>query len=289
MTRPNAAGLGPRAVLDDLAATAATQASKENFPVALRVLPRQPREHLARFYDYARFVDDVGDEAPGNRRVLLDMVADDVRALWGGRPVLMVVAALRPTVQQCAIPSSPFLDLIEANRIDQDKTHYASYADLMSYCRLSADPIGRVVLYIAGAVTEPNLTDSDSVCSALQVLEHCQDVGEDARRGRVYLPADEISAASVDPAELTSGVTGAALRSVVAQQVDRAEAALQSGRALVRRLRGWARIAVAGYVGGGLATVDALREADFDVLGGAVRPSKRRTAAHALRLVAGPR
>src|SRR5882757_4994519 len=154
------------AVLERLAAASAAQAGSENFPVALRVLPKDPRDKLMRAYAFARFVDDVGDEAPGDRLALLDVIDADVRALPSGTAV------------------SPFLDLIEANRIDQRVSSYSSLADLLHYCDYSAAPVGRIVLHIAEAATEQNVADSDAVCNALQVLEHCQDVGEDARAGR---------------------------------------------------------------------------------------------------------
>jgi squalene synthase HpnC len=283
----NVLDLDPQDVLAELAAKAGSQAGSENFPVALRVVPAAPREHLSRLYGYARFVDDVGDEAPGDRRHLLDLVEADLRHGWTGRSALAPLAALAPTIEACAVPMQPLLDLIGANRADQEKTSYQTYADLIAYCVLSANPIGQVVLYIAGAVTAQNLAESDAVCSALQVLEHCQDVGEDFARDRVYLPAVDLAAAGVTRAELGGTTTSPALRDVLRLQVERAETGLAAGTALVHRLRGWARFAVAGYVGGGLATVDALRSADFDVLGRSVRPSKARTAAHAARLVVG--
>jgi squalene synthase HpnC len=264
------------------------QAAAENFPVALRLLPRRYRGHLLRFYDYARFVDDMGDEAAGDRRAGLGEIAADIAALYAGRVVtLPIVAALGPTVREKAIPAEPFLKLVSANLLDQDKSAYTDYADLVAYCTLSADPVGRVVLYVFGAVTTDNLRDSDAVCTALQVLEHCQDVAEDFGLGRVYLPADDLVVAGVERVQLArSQSTPPAVRRVVATQVGRAEAALlASGPPLVRRLRGWARVAVAGYVAGGLATVDALRSADYDVLAHDVKPSKGQTAKHAARLV----
>lgn len=279
---PNAAD----AVLAEVAARSAAQSRAENFPVALRVLPKRPRGHLARVYAYARFVDDVGDEAPGDRTALLDVIEHDVRALPTGGARLATVAGLRSVLADCAVPLQPFLDLIEANRVDQHTTAYESFDDLLSYCRLSAAPVGRIVLHIAGAATGPNLADSDQVCAALQVLEHCQDVAEDARSGRVYLPATELRAAGVQDGELLGGHTGAALRAVIATQVDRADDLLGPGVRLVRRLSGWARFAVAGYIGGGQATSAALRRAEFDVLAKDIRPSGVSRAARAVRLAA---
>lgn len=274
-------------VLAGVAARAMPQIGAENFPVALRLVPRRPRAHLARVYGFARFVDDVGDDAPGDRSRLLDFVEDDVRALWSGTPVLAPVLALRPLVDETGVSAQPFLDLIEANRVDQRVGRYETFADLLDYCRLSAAPVGQLVLRIADAATDANVADSDAVCAALQVLEHCQDVGEDVQMGRIYLPAADLRAAGVTDAELTATTTSPRLRSVVGLQVDRSLELLRAGPHLVRRLRGWARLAVSGYVAGGLATASALRAADYDVLAHPVRPGKLPTAAHAVRLLAG--
>jgi squalene synthase HpnC len=273
--------------LEEIAARSAAQMTAENFPVALKIVPPRPRAHLQRVYGFARFIDDVGDTATGDRSALLDLVETDVRALERGAQILTPVRELVPLVRECAVPLDPFLDLIEANRLDQQVSRYPVFADLLDYCRLSAAPIGRLVLYVAGAATERNIADSDQVCAALQVLEHCQDVGEDARAGRVYLPATELEAAGIDDAELLGSITNGRLRSVVSVQVERSVELLAPGRALVHRLRGWSRFAVAGYVGGGRATADALRAADFDVLAATHKPGKGRTAYHALRLLGG--
>jgi squalene synthase HpnC len=273
------------AVLERVALRSAGQMSGENFPVALRLVPALPRERLATVYRFARFVDDVGDEAAGDRIQLLDLIDDDVRALPHGTSRLAAVAALRPVVDECGIPLAPFLDLIEANRIDQHTLRYETFDDLLGYCRLSAAPVGRIVLYIAGAAHAENIVDSDAVCAALQVLEHCQDVGEDARAGRVYLPAADLKTAGVPDDELVAAHTSPRLRSVIAVEVDRAADLLAAGRPLVRRLSGWARVAVGAYAAGGWATVSALRQADYEVLARNVRPSRSRTVAHAARLV----
>lgn len=280
---------GAYAALDGIAAASAAQMGSENFPVALRLLPSRPRGQLAAVYRFARFVDDVGDRAPGGpaeRLALLDLVEADLHALPGGAARLAAVSGLNAFVGDGGVPLQPFLDLVEANRVDQRVPSYATFADLLGYCRLSAAPVGRVVLYVAGAATPANVADSDAVCNALQVLEHCQDVGEDARAGRVYLPDEELRAAGIDAAELRGERSGPQLRAVVATQVERAESLLETGPALVHRLRGWARFAVAGYVAGGQATAAALRRAEHDVLARAIRPSRAGTAARALRLVA---
>ena len=278
---------GGRATLEFVAARSAAQMGSENFPVALRVLPRQPRIELASVYAYARFVDDVGDEAAGDRCALLDLVEQEVRALAAGDATLPAVTALAPIIDAHDIPLDPLLDLIEANRRDQRTSRYKCFEDLLAYCELSAAPIGRLVLYIANAASARNVVDSDAVCAALQVLEHCQDVGEDARSGRVYLPASDLQTVGLAADELLAGTTSLRLRRAVATNVDRSHSMLRAaGRPLVRRLSGWAKFAVAGYVAGGLATVDALRRNEYDVLARDVRPSRVRTAARMAQLLA---
>jgi squalene synthase HpnC len=280
---------GAQELLEGIAAAGAARMGAENFPVALRLLPARPRGQLAAVYRFARFVDDVGDRAPGGpaeRLALLDLVEADLRALPGGTARLSAVTGLGPLVGAGGVPLQPFLDLVEANRVDQRVSSYATFADLLDYCRFSAAPVGRIVLHVAGAATPANVADSDAVCNALQVLEHCQDVGEDARAGRVYLPDEELRAAGIEAADLRGERTGPQLRAVVATQVARAESLLSTGPALVRRLSGWARFAVAGYVAGGQATAAALRHAEHDVLARAIRPSRAGTAVRALRLVA---
>lgn len=282
---------GPSAesVLTSIASGAAGQMGAENFPVALRLLPRRPRAHLARVYAFARFVDDVGDRAPGDRLALLARVDVDLRGLPAGTASLPPVAGLRPVVDECAVPIDLFLNLVEANRVDQTTTRYETFDALLGYCALSAAPVGRIVLHVAGAATAGNIADSDSVCAALQVLEHCQDVGEDARAGRIYLPQAELRDAGVTDEDLLGTQTSAAVRAVVATQVDRSAELLAAGRPLVRRLKGWARVAVAGYVAGGLATADALRASGHDVLAEQVAPKKSRTAVHTVRVMVGGR
>jgi phytoene/squalene synthetase len=159
------------------------------------------------------------------------------------------------------------LDLIDANVLDQHVHTYATFADLLGYCRLSADPVGRLVLWVMGVDDPVAARLSDAVCSGLQVVEHLQDVGEDARRGRVYLPADDLAAAGVAEDDLMHPPATAGLRRVIALEAVRAERMLRLGSRLAGMLRGWRRAAVAGYVGGGVAAIGALEDAGWEVLG----------------------
>lgn len=273
--------------LERIAAMGATKIGAENFPVALRALPRHVQEHLRRAYVFARFVDDVGDEAAGNRLALLDAVEQDVRALGDGTPALAPVRDLLPLRREHGLALQPLLDLIEANRRDQTVTRYATFDELLDYCRLSAAPVGRIVLAIAHVDDPSAIERSDKVCAALQVLEHCQDVGEDAAAGRVYLPASDLQEARVPDGDLYAASTSPQLRRVVARQVARSERLLAEGNALVRQLSGWARLAVLGYVAGGRATAAALHAAHYDVLASHVAAGTLSTARHAALVAVG--
>jgi squalene synthase HpnC len=265
----------------------------ENFPVAMRILPGRLRAHLVAVYDFARSVDDLGDEAAGDRSALLDDFAADLALVWdGGEPRSAVLRRLSETVRACGLPREPFENLVEANRWDQRIHRYPSYDDLLAYCALSANPVGRIVLGIFRAGHAPPdsaaVELSDRVCTALQLVEHWQDVAEDRRAGRVYLPAEDMAAYGVTEVDLDGADTPPALRRLLEFETARAEALLDSGRPLVRRLRGWARVAVAGYVAGGRAAVDGLRRAHWDVLARTPRVRRRDVLRHLLRLLVRP-
>lgn len=268
-------------------AAAAPSAATENFPVALRMLPARRRRALLAVYDVARHIDQLGDAAPGNRtQQLLTFRADLQRLVNGGTPQHQVLRDLAPYAREGALPLTAFDDLIEANLMDQEVTRYADLPALLEYCALSAHPIGRLVLAVFGQSTPRRVDRSDTVCAALQILEHCQDVVEDHRAGRVYLPQDQLSAAGLTDTTMLAPDHAAALRSVVLAQVLTCRRMLSAGTALVGELRGWARIAVAGYVAGGLATADALQRAGGDVTGAqTVRPRRATVLRHGIRLL----
>jgi squalene synthase HpnC len=263
------------------------QRQAENFPVSLRVLPGELRHDLVAVYDVVRVIDDLGDEAAGNRLALLDdFAADQHRAFTGQQPELEVLRRLVPTIRRRNLAEQPLLDQIEANRMDQRTSSYQSFEDLVGYCRLSAVPIGRLVLQIFDR-PEPELAAlSDDVCIALQILEHCQDVAEDYRRGRIYLPLADLRAHRVEPAELGGTAAGEGLRAVINLELDRCERLLDSGNRLVDLLHGWARLAIAGYLAGGRATVAAIRRSGGDTLTSVPKPGRLRTAWYALRVLA---
>src|SRR5947209_3647406 len=164
------------------------QARQENFPVASLLLPRVVRSHLLAVYGFARLVDDVGDELEADRLAALDQLEADLERIWRDdeRPTHPLIARLQPTVIACELPIKPFRKLLDANRQDQLVHRYETFADLIAYCERSANPVGELVLRIFGAATAERLELSDKVCTALQLVEHWQDVGEDHANGRVY-------------------------------------------------------------------------------------------------------
>lgn len=259
----------------------------ENFPVALRVLPARRRTVLRAIYDVVRTVDDVGDEGdagPIERLGRLDALDEDLdRVFAGGVAREPVIGALTPHVG--LLPVGPFHDLVAANRADQRVTRYATREELIGYCRLSAVPIGRLVL-AAFEVTpdEAALARSDDVCIALQLLEHLQDLAEDRARGRIYLPTDARDAAGVVEADLDAPSASPALRALVLRESAAARNLLVAGSAVVGRLAGAARLAVAGYVAGGAAAADAVDRTGGDVLAHTARTRRRDVVAHLARL-----
>lgn len=268
-------------------ANLAQREKAENFPVVLGVLPHRHRRMLHAVYAFARTVDDIGDRAPGDRVAMLQALDEDVSRTWAGEAVDdPVLAGLRHTVVD-RVPERYFHALVRANLRDQRVNRYPTFDALLDYCRLSADPIGRIVLAVFDQHTEPLLELSDRVCTALQLLEHWQDLGEDRRAGRVYVPTEDLLGFGVPESDLDAPAASPALARLMRHEIERAAVILAEGTPLVRRLRGWARCCVAGYVAGGHATVTALRRTEGDVLGRTATPSRVRTVAGVLRL-AGP-
>jgi squalene synthase HpnC len=172
----------------------------------------------------------------------------------------------------------PFLDLIAANRQDQVVSRYPTFQDLLGYCRLSANPVGRIVLYVFDSFTPRRAELSDSVCTALQLAEHWQDVAEDLGAGRIYLPAEDMDSYGCTEQDLAQASAPSSVRALIAFETRRAKAMLDAGAPLIGMLRGSGRVAVAGYVAGGRAALAAIAAADHDVLHATPRPRKRRLA-----------
>lgn len=271
------------------------KAARENFPVAPFFLPRAWRDDLMAVYGFARLVDDIGDGdlpgggrehavllglpagSAGDREAMLDAFEADLRRVFAPAavPLHPLLRALRPTVRRRGLTPGPFLGLIEANRQDQRVRRYATYDDLLAYCELSANPVGRLVLAITGTATPERVRRSDAVCTALQIVEHLQDVAEDLGRDRIYLPAEDMERFGVTEGDLTAASAGAKTRALVAFEAERARDLLNEGTPLVGSVHGRLRLLLAGFVGGGRAALRAVADAGYDVLRGAPRATKR--------------
>jgi phytoene/squalene synthetase len=186
-------------------------------------------------------------------------------------------------VRRHHLPSDPFDRLVRANIIDQQVDRYETFADLLGYCDLSAAPIGELVLRLVEQATPERIALSDQVCAALQVAEHLQDIGEDRRRGRVYLPQRDLAAFGVPEDDLDAATTSPALCRLVLAECDKVAGLLSAGPPLLAGLSGWARLAVTGYVAGGHAAVDGLRRRGGDVLKASPGVRRRDLARQLLR------
>jgi squalene synthase HpnC len=223
-----------------------TRRHYENFSVASRFVDPERRRDLSRIYAFCRTTDDLGDESPpGMALPRLERWRSEVEALVNGtQPVHPVLFALAATIERRSIPAAPFLDLIAANVQDQHVKRYATWQELHDYCRLSAAPVGRMVLRVFGVIDPTAEQLSDDVCIGLQLANHAQDVSRDARIGRRYLVDSDVS---------TRGISGAAQA-----MVERARALLASGEALEAYVPRPLRLQLALYRMGGLAICDAI-------------------------------
>ncbi|WUE97035.1 squalene synthase HpnC [Streptomyces sp. NBC_00490] len=267
------------------------KAAGENFPVAPFFLPRAWRTDLMAVYGFARLVDDIGDGdlAPGgadarllgvpaedaeDRLRLLDAFEADLERVFSGEPRHPLLRRLQPTVRRCSLTPEPFLALIAANRQDQLVKRYETYDDLLAYCELSANPVGRLVLGVTGTSTPERIRLSDAICTALQIVEHLQDVAEDLGRDRIYLPAQDMKRFHVQEADLATKTAGASVRALVAYEAQRARGLLNEGAPLVGSVHGRLKLLLAGFVAGGRAAIHAIAAAEYDVLPGPPKPGK---------------
>jgi squalene synthase HpnC len=262
------------------------QAGAENFPVASRLLPRAVRDHLIAVYGFARLADDIGDEAEGDRLALLDWLTEELERSARGEATHRLLRRLTPTIQQFDLPLDPFHRLIEANRQDQLHRRYETFDDLVAYCRLSATPVGELVLRIFEVSTPARIALSDDVCIALQVVEHLQDVAEDAARDRIYLPQRDLRAFGSSEAEVRGRRTTPHLRTALRYEAGRARRLLGSATPLTRQLPLQPRIAVCGFAAGGMAALDAIESAGYEVLAQRCRPRPLRLGARLIGALA---
>lgn len=250
----------------------------ENFTVASWLLPRALRSHMYAIYAYCRGVDDLGDEAEGDRLALLDDWEEELRRCYDGSPREPAFVALRETVRRFDIPQEPFLRLIEANRMDQRVNRYRTHSELLGYCENSANPVGHIVLYLFGYRDEERQRLSDATCTALQLTNFWQDVRRDLDKGRIYIPLEEMEHFGYSEGDLMQGCHDGRFRSVMAALVDSTRELFREGLKLIPEVRGRLRLDLRLFSLGGLAVLNAIEAIDYDVLHRRPKLSRARKA-----------
>lgn len=214
----------------------------ENFPVASWLLPGRLREPVKAIYRFARRADDIADEGDASPEARLQELARYHRELdrieHGETPNDPIFAPLAAAIRAHALPLTPFRDLLSAFAQDVEKTRYASFGEVMDYCRRSANPVGRLMLHLYGDHDPRHQAYSDAICSSLQLINFLQDVAVDYAKGRIYLPQDELAAHHVSEAQIEAGNAGGLWHMMMHKQIERARKLLQAGAPLGRALDG---------------------------------------------------
>lgn len=261
----------------------------ENFHVATWFLPKALRPHFHSIYAYCRISDDLGDEVgdAAAALALLDLWGRELDACYEGRARHPVFVALAATIRACKIPKEPFADLLAAFRQDQTVTRYANMDAVLGYCRYSANPVGRLVLYACGEVSEENFRLSDATCTALQLANFWQDVRVDFAKNRVYLPQDNMRRFGVSDETIARGVATPEFRALLRYEVDYARSLFEQGLPLIGRVNRELALDLDLFSRGGLEILRAIEHRDYDVLSARPAISKRTKLGLALRALSG--
>jgi squalene synthase HpnC len=241
----------------------------ENFPVASILLPRRLVPAVEAIYAFARSADDIADEGdalPAERLAALDAYDAALDSIErGDTPADPMFARLAEALRRHALPLQPLRDLLSAFRQDVVTTRYADFPSLLDYCRRSANPVGRLMLGLYGTADAASLRESDAVCSSLQLINFWQDVGIDIGKGRIYLPQEDLVRFGVGEDDIAQGRIGAAWRTLMRFEVDRARALMLEGAPLATRLPGRIGWELRLVVQGGLRILEAIERVDYDV------------------------
>ena len=252
-----------------------TRQHYENFTVASFLLPRQVRQAFYPVYSFCRWADDLGDESPDNQTALaaLDDWNSQLNDCYQGRAEHPIFIALKPIVDEFSIPKSLFADLIAAFRLDQTKKEYNSREELLNYCKLSANPVGRIVLHLAQTTDEESMALSDKICTGLQLANHWQDVARDKRRktsdglsdSRRYVPLDDMNSCGYSLDDFENEVYNPAFIETMSRLCDWADSFFTEGSPLVSRVPRSFQTDIKLFIMGGQKIVEAIRRVDFNV------------------------
>jgi squalene synthase HpnC len=261
----------------------------ENFHVASWFLPKDLRPHFHAIYAYCRVSDDLGDEVGdcSAALALLDLWGRELDAGYEGRARHPVFVALAETIKDCSIPKEPFADLLAAFRQDQTVTRFATMDDLLAYCRYSANPVGRLVLYACGEASEENFRLSDATCTALQLANFWQDVREDYKRGRIYIPKKDMETFGVTEEYIADGIVTPGFGGLMVCEIEYTRALFEEGLPLIGKVNRDLATDLDLFSRGGLEILRAIEQQGYDVLTSRPAISKGRKLALLLRAVSG--
>lgn len=240
----------------------------ENFHVATRLLPRHARIHFYPVYAYCRWADDLGDETgdPARSLALLDRWEEELDACYRGEARHPVFVALKETIEHCQIPPEPFRDLITAFRQDQIKTRYQSLAELLEYCRYSANPVGRLVLYVCGYRDPERQQLSDFTCTALQLANFWQDVSRDYQIGRIYIPLDAMARHGYSEGDLAMGRHDERFANLLRELIERTRDLFLQGLPLIAQVDRRLAVDIELFSLGGMEILRRIERQNYDVL-----------------------
>ena len=240
----------------------------ENFSVVSWLLPRELHQHFYNVYAYCRWADDLGDEVPDTTRALelLDWWESELDACYEGRPLHPVFIALRETVLARDIPKEPFADLLKAFRQDQTVKRYASWSSVIGYCLYSANPVGRLVLYLCGYRDAERQRLSDATCTALQLANFWQDVSRDLDKGRIYIPLDVAAKHGVSEADIVNRRFSDGYVALMKDLIERTRELFAEGLPLAQKVNAHLRVDIEMFSRGGMAVLDAIESVGYDTL-----------------------
>ena len=239
----------------------------ENFPVVSLLLPRRLARHFYPLYAWCRWADNLADETGGGAHALtlLRWWREELERCYAGCPKHPITIALRPTIDRFGLPKQLFLDLLFAFEQDQLVHYYQTFAQLLDYCRGSANPVGRLVLYVCETFNEENAVYSDRICTALQLTNFWQDVCRDLELGRVYLPEEDRQRFGYSDTELRQRLFTVEFRELLQFQVERTRDLFYRGMPLLERVPPEIRIDIDLFVQGGLTTLRKIEEVNYNV------------------------
>lgn len=237
----------------------------ENFPLVSCLLPRHLHQHFYNIYAYCRWADDLADEIDDSQQSLqlLAWWRNELADCYQGHARHPVFVALRTTIAEFDILAEPFNDLISAFEQDQRVQEYETFDQLRDYCRRSADPVGRLVLYLCRRYDEQNVAWSDSICTGLQLANFWQDVHRDSLMGRIYLPREDRDRFGYTRADFDARITNAAFLELMRFEVERAREYLLAGLPLVEVLPGRLQVDIELFARGGLKILERIEAAGF--------------------------